>query len=357
MEINPQPLLSVIFVCRSGKADSLESALLSLIGQIYRPCEVILVMIKKEQAQEKDQERYRKSLDALNARWKDAFSGFKIIEMDGGQQSSGAGYAMGLKQASGQYINFMDDDHRIYPYTFLFFFAYLQEHPVCVWSFANIGVTLVNEHQQVIQRLDPNPTQDYVGVDYLEQDIIRPPGLMIDRSRLDGLLDWEGLLAKTSISEVIALMALATKPGHMPMLGGEIRQAQGQEEIKQRGEMTKDINQHILPWWLEEFQSQIAAQRLVEKPKPGVTLHQALVDEQSIYYRQLYMTYRQSTSGKIVRVLLRNYAPAKEIHTQIAELPQSELEAMNKILLLQSHPLWDLTAPVRWLGKWRAALK
>ena len=66
------------------------------------------------------------------------------------------------------------------------------------------------------------------------------------------------------------------------------------------------------------------------------------------------MAYRQSTSGKIVRVLLRNYAPAKAVHAQIAELPKTEIEAINKIFLLQSHPLWELTAPVRWLGKLRA---
>jgi hypothetical protein len=69
------------------------------------------------------------------------------------------------------------------------------------------------------------------------------------------------------------------------------------------------------------------------------------------------MAYRQSTSGKIVRVLLRNYGPAKELHAQIAELPKTEIEAINKILLLQSQALWELTAPVRWFGKLRTSLK
>ena len=91
--------------------------------------------------------------------------------------------------------------------------------------------------------------------------------------------------------------------------------------------------------------------------KSETTLHQQLEEMQSSYYRQLYVVYRQSTSGKITRVILRNLPWASEIHAKISQYPTSEIEAIDKIIALQSLTLWDLTAPIRWLGKIRQTIK
>jgi hypothetical protein len=351
MEINSNALLSVILIAPTGDAASIEAALLSVMGQVYRPCEVVLVIPTQP----------AKAQSALHeeciARWKAVFSSFTVAQMVDTQASNGAWYALGLRQVTGKYLAFMDDAQRIYPYTYFSLIDYLQNHQECTWAFANIGIALVNDERQVVKRIDPDPTHDYVGVDYLEKEAIRLPGVVIDRTRLPGLFNLEILLSEAAIAQVIALLTLEAKPGHIPMLGGEIRTALSTEGVTLQSasaDDTNDAHDAALPWWLSEFQMQNAKLAELNTPIRDPSLHQTLSDAQSIYYRQLYMAYRQSTSGKIVRVLLRNYAPAKAVHAQIAELPKTEIEAINKIFLLQSHPLWELTAPVRWLGKLRA---
>lgn len=344
-------MLSVILIAPSGNSASIEAALLSLLGQTYRPCEVVLVMPRLESQEQ------RTLSEELQVRWGSVFSGFKLVQMDGAQGVNGAWYAMGLKEVTGQYLALMNESHRVYPYIYSSLIQFLQDHATVCWAFANIGIALTNDHDQVIKRMDPDPTHHYVGVDYLEKEAVRLPGLLIDLARLSISINLEQLLSKTSIAEVIALLVMEAKPGHVPMLGGEVRQSDSKDDDHNQQESSGDEAKTALPWWLNEFQRQACTQTLLNTPKIEPSLHQTLVDEQSSYYRQLYMAYRQSTSGKIVRVLLRNYEPAKELHTQIAELPKTEIEAINKILLLQSQPLWELTAPVRWLGKLRTSLK
>jgi hypothetical protein len=351
MAVISNPMLSVILIAPSSNSASIEAALLSLLGQTYRPCEVVLVMPKPES---KEQSAL---FEELKLRWGSVFSSFKLVQMDGAEEVNAAWYAKGLKEVTGQYLALLNESHRVYPYVYSSLIQFLQDHASVCWAFANIGIALTNDHDQVIKRMDPDPTHHYVGVDYLEKEAIRLPGLLIDRARLSILINLEQLLSKTSIAEVIALLVMETKPGHLPMLGGEIRRSDSKGDLLKGQVVSTDEAKTVLPWWLHEFQRQTFAQTLLYNPKIEPSLHQTLIDEQSSYYRQLYMTYRQSTSGKIVRVLLRNYEPAKELHNQIAELPKTEIEAINKILLLQSQPLWELMAPVRWFGKLRTAFK
>lgn len=351
MAVISNPMLSVILIAPSGNIASIEAALLSLLGQTYRPCEVVLVMPKLESKEQ------RTLSEELQVRWGSVFSGFKLVQMDGAQGVNGAWYAIGLKEVTGQYLALMNESHRVYPYIYSSLIQYLQDHATACWAFANIGMALTNDHAQVIKRIDPDPTRHYIGVDYLEKEAIRLPGLVIDRPRLSISINLELLLSRTSVTEVIALLAMETRPGHLPMLGGEIRVSDSKDDDLNERESSRNETKTVLPWWLNEFQRQASTQRLLNTPKIEPSLHQMLVDEQSSYYRQLYMAYRQSTSGKIVRVLLRNYGPAKELHAQIAELPKTEIEGINKILLLQSQALWELTAPVRWFGKLRTSLK
>lgn len=344
-------MLSVILIAPSGNIASIEAALLSLLGQTYRPCEVVLVMPKPES---KEQSTLS---EELQVRWGSVFSGFKLMQMDSAQGVNGAWYAMGLKEVTGQYLALMNESHRVYPYIYSSLIQFLQENATVCWAFANIGMALTNDHDQVIKRVDPDPTHHYVGVDYLEKEAIRLPGLLIDRTRLSASTHLEQLLSNTSIAEVIALLVMEAKPGHVPMLGGEARKSDSENDDHNQRESSRDEAKTVLPWWLNEFQRQTFAQTFLNTPKLEPSLHQTLIDEQSSYYRQLYMAYRQSTSGKIVRVLLRNYQPAKELHNQIAQLPKTEIEAINKILLLQSQPLWEVMAPVRWFGKLCTAFK
>lgn len=351
MAVITNSMLSVILIAPSGNSASIEAALLSLLGQAYRPCEVALVLPKLE-----SQEQSNLS-EGLQLRWGSVFASFKLVQMDGAQGVNGIWYATGLKEVTGQYLALMNEFHRVYPYTYSSLIEFLQGHATFCWAFANIGIALTNKHDQVIKRIDPDPTHHYVGVDYLEKEAIRLPGLLIDRTRLSVSIDLEQLLFNASIAEVIALLTMETKPGHISMLGGEVRKSDSKDSAFTELESSRDETKKLLPWWLNEFQKQAATQTLLNTPNLEPNLHQTLVDEQSSYYRQLYMTYRQSTSGKIVRILLRNYGPAKELHAQLAELPKTEIEAINKIISLQSQPLWELTAPVRWIGKLRTILK
>jgi len=351
MAVISNPILSVILIAPSGNSASIEAALLSLLGQTYRPCEVVLVMPKPE-----SQEQSALS-EELQVRWGSVYSGFKLVQVDSTQGVNGVWYAMGLKEVTGQYLALMNESHRVYPYIYSSLIQFLQDQASVCWAFANIGIALTNDHDQVIKRIDPDPTRHYIGVDYLEKEAICLPGLLIDRARLSASINLEQLLSKTSIAEVIALLVMEAKPGHVPMLGGEIRKSDSKGDLLKGRADSTDEAKTVLPWWLNEFQEQASTQTLLNAPKIEPSLHQTLIDEQSSYYRQLYMAYRQSTSGKIVRVLLRNYEPAKELHNQIAELPKTEIEAINKILLLQSQPLWELMAPVRWFGKLRTAFK
>jgi hypothetical protein len=342
-------VLSIVLNVTFAKGAALEAAMLSLAGQHYRPCELIL-LVPEMQKTEMDQWQAD-----FSARWKAVFNNIQFVPVEQDMEESKR-YALGIEQATGQYITLLDDWHRIYPYTYISLVQYLQEHPQDAWVFANIGVALENEHHQVVQRIDPDPSRNYVGVDYFEVDEICLPGVVIDRERMAGLCNLQELFGKASSASVIALLALQSKPGHVPILGGELRQFKEDFE-KGTNEIRKRSDQAILPWWLIEFQLRQLHVKEGAVIKSDATLHQQLEDMQSSYYRQLYLAYRQSTSGKITRVILRNLPWASEIHAKISQYPLTEIEAIDKIIALQSLALWDLTAPIRWLGKIRQTIK
>jgi hypothetical protein len=346
-------MLSIVLNVTFAKGAALESAMLSLAGQHYRPSELILLVPEMQKTQ---MEQWQAD---FSARWKAVLSNLQFVCVEQGLEE-GQRYALGIEQATGQYITLLDDWHRIYPYTYTSSVQYLQEHPQDAWAFTNIGVALENEHHQVVQRIDPDPSRSYVGVDYLEVDEICLPGVVIDRERMAGRCNLQELFGKASSASVIALLALQSKPGHVPILGGELRQSK--EDFEKGANEIRKIGDHaILPWWLIEFQSrQLQAKEgaaIKSSIKSETTLHQQLEEMQSSYYRQLYVVYRQSTSGKITRVILRNLPWASEIHAKISQYPTSEIEAIDKIIALQSLTLWDLTAPIRWLGKIRQTIK
>lgn len=345
--------LSIILNVTFAKGAALEAAMLSLAGQHYRPCELILLVPEMQKTQ---MEQWQVD---FSARWKVVFSNIQFVCVEQSLEE-GQRYALGIEQATGQYITLLDDWYRIYPYTYTSLVQYLQEHPQDIWAFSNVGVALENEHHQVVQRIDPDPSRSYVGVDYLEVDEICLPGVVIDRERMSGRCNLQELFGKASSASVIALLALQSKPGHVPILGGELRQSKEDFE-NSANEIHNRSDQAILPWWLIEFQSQqLQAKKgavIKSSIKSETTLHQQLEEMQSSYYRQLYVVYRQSTSGKITRVILRNLPWASEIHAKISQYPSTEIEAIDKIMAIQNLVLWDLTAPVRWLGKFKHSLK
>ena len=349
-------MLSIVLNVTFAKGAALEAAMLSLAGQHYRPCELILLVPETQKTQMEEWQA-----DFSN-RWKAVFSHIQFISVDQDLEE-GRRYALGIAKVTGQYITLLDDRCRIYPYSYLSLVQYLQEHPQDAWAFANIGIALENEHHQVVHRIDPNPSRSYVGVDYFDADEIRLPGVVIDRERISIRCNLEELFGKASSAAVIMLLALQSKPGHTPILGGELRQSK-EEFINGVKEIHTQSDQAVLPWWLIEYQ----LQRLQAKEgaarndylqgsiKSDVTLYQQLEEMQSSYYRRLYVAYRQSTSGKIVRVILRNLPWAGEMHAKISQYPSTEIEAIDKIVAMQNLVLWDLTAPVRWFGKFKHSL-
>ena len=334
--------------------EATEATLLSLAGQIYRPCELILLVPKTPKI---EMEQWQ--ID-VSERWNSAFAHMRFVSIQQ-ELKEGACFALGMREATGQYITFLDVGHRIYPYTYTSLVQYLQDHPQCAWAFANMGVALENEHHQVIQRIDPDPSRSYVGVNYFEVDEICLPGVVIDRERINNLCNLEALLSKVSSTAATALLALQSKPGHVPILGGELRQAKADYDRKSAAQLHNAVDQSTLPWWLMEFQLQALQAKegagIKHGIKSDITLHQQLEEMQSSYYRTLYVSYRQSTSGKITRVILRNLPWAAKIHAKISQYPTSEIEAIDKIIAMQSLVLWDLTAPLRWLGKIRQTMK
>jgi len=356
MEINSPKMLSIVINMTFVQGSSFESiaakeaTLLSLAGQLYRPCELILLVPKTPK---KEMEQWQAE---VSRRWSSAFTHIRFIPTDKELQA-GACYAQAVQEATGQYITFIDDGYRIYPYTYTSLVTYLQKHPQCAWAFANMGVALENEHHQVIQRIDPDPSRSYVGVDYFEVDEISLPGIVIDRERIINLCNLEALFSKVSSTATTALLALQSKPGHVPILGGELRQAKADYVRKSAAQLHNAVDQSTLPWWLMEFQAQQLEIKDGKVIQSESTLQRQLEEMQSSYYRKLYVSYRQSTSGKITRVILRNLPWATDIHAKISQYPTSEIEAIDKIIAMQSLALWDLTAPLRWLGKIRQTIK
>jgi hypothetical protein len=362
MEINSPKMLSIVFNVAFVPGPALESiaakeateaTLLSLTGQLYRPCELILLVPMLPKIEMKQWQ------NDVSERWSSAFTHIRFVSIQQ-ELKEGACFALGIHEATGQYITFLDVGYRIYPYTYTSLVQYLQDHPQCAWAFANMGMALENEHRQVIQRIDADPSRSYVGVNYFEVDEICLPGVVIDRERINNLCNLEALLSKVSSTAATALLALQSKPGHVPILGGELRQSK--EDFEKGANVIRNrSDQAILPWWLIEFQSQQLQAKegaaIKSSIKRETTLHQQLEEMQSSYYRMLYVTYRQSTSGKITRVILRNLPWASEIHAKISQYPTSEIEAIDKIIAFQNLTLWDLTAPVRWLGKFKHSLK
>ena len=350
MEINSTKMLSIVLNVSFAKGAALESALLSLAGQNFRPCELILVFSNAPNI-----EMHQWETD-LSARWKSSFATIHFLSVDE-TLTDGQRYAAGLRLAMGQYIALMDDAHRMYPYTYSLLVEYLEAHPQYCWAFANIGGALENEHHQVVQRIDPDPARSYVGVDYFELDEICLPGIVIDRERISSQCNLEEILSKSSSTSATVLLALQSKPGHVPVLGGEWRQAKAAFTKKSSAQVHSGVDRSILPWWLVEFQSQQLDVKEGKEIQSVSTLQRQLEERQSSYYRQLYIAYRQSTSGKITRVIMRNLPWCATMHAKIAQYPTSEIEAIDKIIAMQSLLLWDLTAPVRWLGKIRQSIK
>jgi hypothetical protein len=112
MEINSTKMLSIVLNVTFAKGAALESALLSLAGQIYRPCELIIVFSNTSNI---DMQQWKAD---ISTRWSPSFAAIRFLPTQD-SLTHGQRYAEGLKSATGSYVAFMDDAHRIYPYTYL----------------------------------------------------------------------------------------------------------------------------------------------------------------------------------------------------------------------------------------------
>lgn len=339
-------LLTVIIRTMPGRERFLDCCLLNLSWQKYKKIEIVLV------AQNTQENETFDKLQALIQLWQPYFSNLQFLTHFSQSDARARSLNLGLDQANGNYIAFLDDDDKVYPehYSRLINSLHSSDY---AWAYCDIARALYNKHGQLISRSMPFHRSSYSFIHHLKSNFIPIHSFVLNRQRIPNLGRVDERLSRHEDYDFLLYLAAVHPPLYVPVTGAEycIRNdgtntvIDGTLDRKNHfkknknwdiaEQLIKEKKKNLVGWWFEELEK--------------YSIEIATAD--SNYYRNKLSEYYNSKSWKATRILRKLISWYRNQTEEILIIPESEYLASLEITKLLHSISWEITAPLRVFSK------
>ncbi|UBQ38085.1 glycosyltransferase [Acinetobacter johnsonii] len=334
--------VSVIVRTMPDRHNFLDKCLFVLSGQNYDDLEIVVVCQTTINNQDLS------LIEPILSRWSIFFTKkIKFIHHYADFDARSKSLNIGVDNATGRYLSFLDDDDKIYPDHFKVCISNL-ENSTSVWCFTNCERALYNTDNQLRFRSNLFHGNHYSFLEHLTKNFIPIHAFVIDTFRISDLHSFNEQLAKHEDYDFLLQLAHKYKPSYIPLetvqyciregssntiiSGGEteIDYKRKHQEWFEAGNYIKDLKIAHFGWWAVEVE-EITYSR-----------------EDVFYYRNLCASYYNSLSWRLMTVIRGVlYRVLKGTQCPPGMIPESEQEARFIMEKIQSSFSWELTAPLR----------
>ncbi|WP_041303706.1 glycosyltransferase family 2 protein [Kyrpidia tusciae] len=351
-------LLSVIVRTMPGREHFLDQCLFSLSVQHYRPIQVIVVVQLPDG--DADVEGLLKPLYRIIHQHGRFLEDIVIKRHTATKDERSRALNIGISEATGRFIAFLDDDDVVYPehYTKL---IDLVQRSGRVWAYSGTARAIYRRQEKdiyLVQRDFPFRSSDYSFVEHLRDNFIPIHSFLVDRSRVDVQLRFDENLIRLEDYEFLLRLARYHEPGRVPAVTCEYRiwndgsnsVLDGTDDAKARAEkrqIWERANQQLywrkhelIGWWVGEL--------LENGVSSGGSSTQVGV---SSPYQSLVDMYWDSTSWAITAPIRRAIQSLRGIPKEQRPVVQSYAEAKQIVEAIERSTSWRIAAPVRFMGK------
>lgn len=188
MKILKQDLVSIIIRTHdSSKICLLEEAVISILGNLYKPIEIIIV------AQSSDNNFISKINDII-AKYSNDLQLIQLITNPAIKDERSKNINLGIQKATGRYIGFLDDDDIYYDNYISSLLIPLQTLERYAWSYGDVALAScdLTEYGKIIKKDISFPfKQPYFSLEQLfKANFIPINSYLLDRQRIDESLLW-----------------------------------------------------------------------------------------------------------------------------------------------------------------------
>lgn len=262
--IKMEDLLTVIIRTMPGREQFLDCCLLNLSWQHYKKIELVLVA---HTVQEHETFDHLKTLIQL---WQPYFPHLQLLTHFSQSDARAHSLNLGLEQAHGRYIAFLDDDDKIYPGHYSLLMKSLQASDY-VWAYCDIVRALYNKHGQLISRSMPFRRSSYSFIHHLKNNFIPIHSFILDRKNIPNLVKVDERLSFHEDYDFLLQLAALHPPLYVPGIGAEycIREdgtntiisgiCDGENRFKKHKNWTlseqlmQEKKKNLVGWWFKEL--------------------------------------------------------------------------------------------------------
>ncbi|WP_179989793.1 glycosyltransferase [Acinetobacter sp. YH12252] len=334
--------VSIIVRTMPDRHNFLDKCLFILSGQNYDDLEIIVVCQTTINNQDLS------LIEPVLSRWSIFFAKkIKFIHHYADFDARSKSLNIGIDNATGRYLSFLDDDDKIYPDHFKVCISNL-ENSTLVWCFTNCDWAIYNKDDQLNYRYNIFHGNYYSFLEHLTKNFIPIHSFVIDTYRLEKVCYFNESLSKYEDYDFLLQLAYKYKPCYIPLestqyclradgsntnIAGVENEAvikMKKQEWKVAGDYIKNLKLAHFGWWALEVET--------------VTYSR----EDVFYYRSLCASYYNSLSWRLMKVIRAVlYRVLKGTQCPPDRIPESEQEARWIMEKIQSSFSWELTAPLR----------
>lgn len=257
-------LLTVIIRTMPGREHFLDCCLLNLSWQHYKKIELILVAQSVQENENFDK------LQALLQLWQPYFPNLQFLTHFSQSDARAHSLNLGLDQAHGRYISFLDDDDKIYPghYSLLIKSLHTSDY---AWAYCDIVRALYNKHGQLISRSMPFHKPSYSFLHHLQANFIPIHSFVLDQRRIPNLVKVDERLSFFEDYDFLLHLAVIHPPLYVPSISAEycIRNdgtntvtdgTDDRENLLKKHknwtlaeQLIKEKKKNLVGWWIKEL--------------------------------------------------------------------------------------------------------
>ncbi len=201
--------LSVIIRSQTGREHFLDECLFILSNQTYREIEALIVVQTRPGC--------RESTEQIVTCWRPLFADLKVICHESISDARSRALNIGMKNASGPYIAFLDDDDKVYPDHYRRLIKAIQKSGRS-WAYADTVQTLIDQQGRVRKRWQPYIRRRFSYTDLLAGNFIPIHSYVFDRRQAPGLF-FDERLCRLEDYDFLLRLAKASSPMYVRRTG------------------------------------------------------------------------------------------------------------------------------------------
>lgn len=271
MKVAQNNLVSIIVrTCNPSNYYLLKLAIESIIINYYRPIQIIIVI----QTESID---YYQNVLLLISKYKQSQILFSIVLNSTSHDERAKNLNLGLQDAEGQYIGFLDDDDILYSNHINTLLSKLKESNYHAWAYTDFYSTICDFNQQqtvnVISQSSPNHTKNQFSLSKLCQNgYIAIHSYLIDRKKVEpNLLCFDESLSVLEDYELMLRLSQKYEPIYIPVITCEYRQYVDARNSNYFINQTLGIeySQKAKIWWSSYKQVEEKKKQLFDNYRPN----------------------------------------------------------------------------------------